>query len=307
MQGIWLLKSHKLLGYIVPANWLEAVSSQKLRIFLQSEAKVRNIVVFDGLPVFEDVSVEPLVMIAERQGTGHKLIYQYRTERHKKAQEVLENKEIILVPNDMIHEEGWYLKSLQVLELNSICQKVESESVPLGMLFHVEAGINTGADVVSSRSQEYWPDDTKTGEGIFVVNKKELNRLSLSPSEAKCLKKYIPAKWVNRYFQIDRDDLFLIYLQRDTEISSLPNIRAHLNRFRNILENRAEIKRNSNREWWHLLWPRDPEIYDVPKKIVIANATAHNSFYLDSKQTYYNIGCTIFLLLQILRSILHIY
>ena len=53
MQGVWLLKSNELLGgggggYIVPANWLEAVSSQKLRIFLQSEAKVRNLVVFDG-------------------------------------------------------------------------------------------------------------------------------------------------------------------------------------------------------------------------------------------------------------------
>jgi type I restriction-modification system DNA methylase subunit len=293
MQGIWLLKSNKLLGYIVPANWLEAVSSQKLRIFLQSEAKVRNIVVFDGLPVFEDVSVEPLVMVAEKQGIGHKLVYQHRTNRHQKAQEVLQKKEIISVPNDIIHEAGWYLKSLQVLGLNSICQKVESESVPLGMLFHVEAGINTGADAVSSRSQKYWPDDAKTGEGIFVVNKKEINRLSLSPSEAKCVKKYIPAEWVNRYFQIDHADLFLIYLQRDTDISSLPNIRVHLNRFRNILENRAEVKRNSNREWWHLLWPRDPEIYDVPKKIVIANATAHNSFYLDSKQTYYNIGCTI--------------
>ena len=293
MQGIWLIKSNKLLGYIVPANWLEAVSSQKLRIFLQSDAKVRNIVVFDGLPVFEDVSVETLVMVAERQGIGHKLMYQHRTSRHQKAQEVLQKKEIISVPNDIIHEEGWYLKSLQVLGLNSICQKVESESVPVGMLFHVEAGINTGADAVSSRSQKYWPDDAKTGEGIFVVNKKEINRLSLSPSEAKCVKKYIPAEWVNRYFQIDHDDLFLIYLQRESDISSLPNIRVHLNRFRNILENRAEVKRNSNREWWHLLWPRDPEIYDVPKKIVIANATAHNSFYLDSQQTYYNIGCTI--------------
>ena len=120
MQGIWLLKSNKLLGYIVPANWLEAVSSQKLRIFLQSEAKVRKLVVFDDLPVFEDVGVESLIMIAERQGTGHKLIYQYRTERHKKAQEVLEKKEIISVPNDMIHEEGWYLKSLQVLGLSLI-------------------------------------------------------------------------------------------------------------------------------------------------------------------------------------------
>ena len=293
MQGIWLLKSNKLLGYIVPANWLEAISSQNLRIFLQSEAKVRNLIVFDGLPVFEGVSVEPLIMVAEKQGTGHKLMYQYRTNRHQKAQEVLEKKEIIPVPNDMIHEEGWYLKSLRVLGLNTICQKVERESVPLGMLFRVEAGINTGADVVSSRSQKYWPDDAKTGEGIFVVNRKELNRLSLSPSEAKCVKKYIPAEWVNRYFQTDHDDLFLIYLQRDTDISSLPNIREHLNRFRNILENRAEIKRNSNREWWHLLWPRDPEIYDVPKKIATATATACNSFYLDNKQTYYNIGCTI--------------
>ena len=293
MQGIWLLKSNQLLGYIVPANWLEAVSSQKLRIFLQSEAKVRNIVVFDGLPVFEDVSVEPLVMFAEQQGIGHKLMYQHRTNRHQKAQEVLQKKEMVSVPNDIIHEEGWYLKSLQVLGLNSICQKVESESVPLGMLFHVEAGINTGADAVSSRSQKYWPDDAKTDEGIFVVNRKEINRLSLSPSEAKCIKKYIPAEWVDRYFQIDRDDLFLIYLQRDTDISSLPNIKVHLNRFRNILENRAEVKRNSKREWWHLLWPRDPKVYDAPKKIVIATTTAHNSFYLDSKQTYYNIGCTI--------------
>ena len=293
MQGVWLLKSNELLGYIVPANWLEAVSSQKLRIFLQSEAKVRKLVVFDGLPVFEGVGVEPLIMVAEKQGTEHKLVYQYRTKRHEKAEEVLQKKEIISVPNDIIHEEGWYLKSLQVQGLNSICQKVESESVPLGMLFHIEAGINTGGDVVSSRSQKYWPDDARAGEGIFVVSKKEIDQLSLSPSEAKCIKKYIPAERVNRYFQIDHDDLFLIYLQRDTDISSLPNIRVHLNRFRNILENRAEVKRNSNREWWHLLWPRDPEIYDVPKKIATATATAHNSFYLDSEQTYYNIGCTI--------------
>jgi len=296
MKGTWLLRSERLLGYIVPANWLEAVSSAKLRVFLQSEAKAREVVTFGGLTVFEGASVESMILLAERLGSDHWLTHRYRLSQSK-AHDVLETGPRVKVPAQLLAEEGWYLRTLPDSGLAPIFDKVESMGQSLGSLFHVEAGVNTGADVVSSRSARFWPAGVREGEGIFLLRESELSQLSLSVREVKHIKPYVSADRVDRYFQPQTADRFLIYLRNEIDVALLPNIESHLRKYKSILENRAEVQRNARRKWWHLLWPRDPRVYDASEKLVTPNATQSNSFSLDDQQTYYNIGCTVLALL----------
>ena len=293
IQALWLANECGGLGYIIPANWLEAVSSVKLRKFLQDNSQIQSIVVFRGLQVFEDAAVEPLIIITNKRGKADTFLYQFRTTKHIRAEDVILSPEVINIPISSLKSDGWYLKGNSIQGIDTIVERLTLLSLNLGEFFHVEAGVNTGADYVSTRSRAHWPSGIQQGQGIFVIDKEELVQIQFSKIERNYIRKYIPPEYVDRYSQEEDDNHFLIYLKRDDDIENLPYIKNHLSKFKSILENRAEILRNPSRRWWHLLWPREQEVYERPEKLVIANATARNSFYVDSEQTYYNIGCTV--------------
>ncbi len=305
IQGVRLLHPGGRLGFITPAQWLESVSAAKLQRFLRTEAWPRTITVFDGRSVFEEAAVEPLILICERTTAGqsreeHEVpstTYRYPRDTDRTAREALAAAlEVDVPPAVLKRPAGWYLRPLRAAGAEAICDKVTAQAgrKTLDAFFHVEAGVNTGADALSSRNEEAWPVGATKGTGIFLLSEQEVASLRLTPAESALLKRFVPPEGVGRYSETDDAGARLLYLTRRTVIDRFPRVKRHLERFRIILEQRAEIVRNpGGREWWHLLWPREPERFDAPEKLVIANATAHNAFYLDTQQTYYNIGCTV--------------
>jgi len=299
MQGVWHLRPGGLLGFITPAQWMEAINSENLRRFINAETCLKSFAVVDGAAVFDDAAVDPIIFVCQRRAEPNSTVQayeaRYRFPRHSSqtAVEVLAEPEEIGIPSSVFASaNAWYLRPLRGAIDQSICAKVEGAKCKLEDYFHIEAGVNTGADTVSN-GIENWPPGARRGDGIFLLSGEEVRALDLPPAEARLLKKYVAPKHVDRYVQSIDEGTRLIYLRGDTDIDQYPMIRAHLSRFRAILSNRAEVLRNSRREWWHLLWPRDQERLESPVKLVIANATAHNAFFLDESATYYNIGCTL--------------
>ena len=62
----------------------------------------------------------------------------------------------------------------------------------------------------------------------------------------------------------------MLYLTRHTapHLSDFPNIAAHLERFRPILELRRET-RDGKCAWWHLHWPREEKIFVRPRVLSV--------------------------------------
>ena len=101
----------------------------------------------------------------------------------------------------------------------------------------------------------------------IVLTDKELDHLSLNEKEREIyIKKWIKGKDVKKWV-IKSQESWLIYFKAIPSEKS--PIYQHLVKFREILENRAEIKRNSKRNWLELAWPRDKKIFETKPKILI--------------------------------------
>jgi adenine-specific DNA-methyltransferase len=78
----------------------------------------------------------------------------------------------------------------------------------------------------------------------------------------------------------------LIYSTRNTcpDIEAYPRLRAHLMRFRTIMEKRRETQ-NGSISWWHLHWPRDEQIWQAPK--IIALQMSKRPVFVVARQPVY--------------------
>ena len=94
----------------------------------------------------------------------------------------------------------------------------------------------------------------------------EAARLRLTAAEKKLLRPYYDLCDLGRYSLAATPSLALIYSTRTTcpDIEAYPNLRAHLVRFRDIMEMRRETRNGAN-SWWHLHWPRDETLWESAK------------------------------------------
>ena len=138
----------------------------------------------------------------------------------------------------------------------------------LESIAEIKEGINSGADKVSERHLRLFDDKKPNiGEGIFVLSSKELDELKLSQDETKTyIKRWIKGRDIQKWTVNDQNN-WLIYFKHD--ISKNKTIFDHLKKYKNILENRAEIKRNPRRKWYELAWPRSHQLFETTPKLLI--------------------------------------
>ncbi|MFO8010477.1 MAG: TaqI-like C-terminal specificity domain-containing protein, partial [Dehalococcoidia bacterium] len=89
---------------------------------------------------------------------------------------------------------------------------------------------------------------------------------------------------IRRYYVNRRSPLFLIYTTRETDIEEFPSIKAHLEKFRPLLESKREC-REGKLPWFSLHWPRDQRIFEG-EKIVTPNRAFENTFALSESSLY---------------------
>jgi hypothetical protein len=86
----------------------------------------------------------------------------------------------------------------------------------------------------------------------------------------------------------------LIYSTRHTcpEVDAYPNIRAHLLRFRKIMEARRETRSGAN-SWWQLHWPRDESLWRS-RKILSVQMGARPAFVSAERPVYVPFSVNVF-------------
>ena len=179
--------------------------------------------------------------------------------------------------------EYWIIKQPNKLRLLKKLMSVQS--IKLESIATIKEGINTGADKVSinhTRIFREMKDDV--GKGIFVVTAEELDQLQLSKEEKnQYIKRWIKGKDIEKWIVTTQDN-WLIYFKKEEEINK--KIIDHLTKYKRILENRAEIKRNSRRKWYEIAWPRKPEIFDTKPKLLIRYKSKKPVIAIDEQGVY---------------------
>ena len=88
----------------------------------------------------------------------------------------------------------------------------------------------------------------KAPHGIFVLRDDELQNMTINDNERHFIKKLFKGSDIQHYETNKNSELNVLFIHRDDYISKddHPNIYKHLNKFIDILKNRAEVEPNGS-------------------------------------------------------------
>lgn len=287
-RSLELLVDHGILSFIVNSYFIGSNSSRNMISAFHSSGFFLELLDLGDLKVFNEVSGRHIVFrfmkrmdIAEsREHVKTNYIqvpvdYVRRTAKLAFQQldifpllvapsaNVLRNDAIILPEPDGIH--------LHTEQSTSASSTIEPcPYITLGSVALIRQGIAENPSRLTASDVRKYCTDRQAGEGVFQLRLDEVTALGLEKYLGKLIFPYHTTAEIEE-FKIDAcPPFYIIYSTADTvpDIDEFPELKDHLSRFRNKLMNRREVE-NGARAWWHLHWPRDPEIWASPKVVSV--------------------------------------
>jgi len=176
-------------------------------------------------------------------------------------------------------EDAWN-SLLAHTKIDEIFSKVKT--ISLKEVLKTKQGIVPGIDRVTKQNIKLIPvdkitkDNINIGDGIFVLTKAEINRMNIEKTETVF---FIPSyrnSHISPYivdFPKEETD-YILYIDQVIELDKYPNIKSHLEKYKNILKSRIErYEERGYKEsypWYRLNRPRDKNALSS-EKIVVSN------------------------------------
>jgi type I restriction-modification system DNA methylase subunit len=314
--GLSKLREGGKLGFITTSYWPTADGAAKLRKYILDNALIREVVNFGETKIFEGAPGQHnMIFVLERCGDAQKRaenrIKVARVKKEFETGTVKERLEKLLkhlekhieeagysdeyievfvssVRQGDLTENAWNL--VQVSEADKILRKMKQRGIPLSDICNINQGIVSGADRVTERNIKLLPEhlittyDVKVGDGIFVLSGEELQSLQPSEGEMSLIKPFYKNSDIDRYHISLENPYFVIYTTKDTDIDNYPEIKAHLEKFRPILENRLRVY-GEDYPWHKLHRERDQKIFEGDK-IVTSRRAERNTFALENQKCF---------------------
>jgi adenine-specific DNA-methyltransferase len=278
-----LLQDSGVLAFITTNYFVTATGADKLRLDLKKRAVIEKLVDLGELKIFEAAQGQHnMVTLAMKGCNPNSPVDFARTEQKGFANpEVLRS---IFAWSDNSTRYGRALQSTiydgpknyirlvakansldDVMDIHSLLDKLKAQGTLLGEICNVNQGIVTGADKVTPRHIRQALVNVNKGEGIFVLDDVELDRLHLLPNQLGVVKPWFKNSDISKWATNTLAKSHLLYLDRT--VSSIPeNLQRHLEQFKPVLSERREAA-NSVIHWWQLQWPRHKGVFESPKLV----------------------------------------
>ena len=302
--GLSKLEQGGRLGFITTAYWPTADGASKLREYILKNAKVREMVFFEDLTIFEYAKGQHNMVFVLEKCSGEERAGERDTNRLKIVRMIARQQDI---PGDTIRgklrfitqriqehvdADTWEDEYLSVF-WGGVAQgglpknggswhdalarespiKCSDVVVPLGDVMEIRQGIVPNPDRTTPRNMTLLPaaTDVEPDEGVFVLSEAEVAALGLTEPERTLVKESYRNSDICRYVVDIPEEtrISLIYLTQHHDLDEYPSIARHLTRYRPILERRREVE-EGKMPWYSLHWPRDEGIFQSPK-IVCSN------------------------------------
>lgn len=272
-RGLEVLRPGGLLSFIVNSYWMAGTGAEKLIVALRDEAHVDEIVFLSKAKVFRDVSGQHLIIrISNHRSDSPTTIRIADAGADVSAEPYLTGQEPLRVFTKR-HDDLFRNGKVDVTEPTGDVLTFVEKHPPLEVFGHVRQGIAENPPAVNKKTNEKYGNRWKVGEGVFVLNPREVAALSVNGNEQTLLRPYYDLRALGRYYVATEPSDWIIYSTRETipDIHAHPTLEAHLRRFKPIMDARRETKNNVNK-WWHLHWPRDEALWVQPKLVVLQMA-----------------------------------
>lgn len=269
-QGLRALKPNGIMSYITSRYWVEAEFGKKLRSSIANDSSIAEIIDFKNVTIFDGVGVKTSIasIVKAKPTDEHKFALKYIDSKKITTVDIEDFTSITINNEDIKHNDKWVFGDESEL---GVYKKIKTNTVLLDDIADCKQGILTGYDKA------------------FVIEKS--NDLDL-PDEN--LKPWLKVGDVFKYYFEIREDRKLIYPNEIKNVSLYPKFIQHLDKFKERLENRTEV-RQGNYRWFDLHRSRESKLFDSDKLICRYKAS-QNTFALDTNKYYSSADTTIVVL-----------
>ncbi len=305
------------LAFITTNYYLTATGGIKLRQDIKLRSVIKQLINFNELKIFESaLGQHNMVTILGKIQDENYIASNCITKRQGVANADL-LKQIVdgndpqtnyykVRQGDLFDGDEQYIRLTGVkdtsssVNLQSILNKMKLQATALGVICNLDQGIVSGADKVTSEIIKKYPGlNLEVDDGIFILSKKEVQKLSLSQTEINgIIKPFYKNSDIHKWMIRPKKELFIIYLKDEgTPITLGPNLMKHFRKYERIL---VDKKKNcfSNKwlrnivepwlqrgNWFVLFYPRNREIFEN-EKIVNSRRAKSNVFALENEKRY---------------------
>ena len=285
-------KTSGCVAFITTNYFMTASGARKLRSEIERIATVERLVNFGELKIFEAaLGQHNLVTIMSKRKAA---VFAKTCETKRVGMANAETLGAILswsdsateyfdvAQSDLFDGENRYIRlSYQSirqagsrLPISAILDIVALNGKTLGSVANINQGVVSGCDYVSKQNIERLRDGAgiQLKDGIFVFdyeNPRDKAQLSeFSGTEMALLRRFYKNSDIEKYYSEDQTSKRLLYIGRETrDLRSYPEVRRHLSRFKDILDERREVQ-NGVIEFFQLQWPRQEDIFSGPKIVL---------------------------------------
>ena len=222
--------------FIAHNNWTTSKGAKLLRKKVINDSKIIQLLDFNTYMVFENASIQTMIMLFEKNNTENNYVFDYRTlQENSVKQDMLEllkkhktDKTNYLNPK--INRQNLAGKLLTFSGNEAIFEKIANEKVYLDDK-EATNGIHTHHDFVNKKIHNSFPQ-LPLGKGIFVLTDDELKSMKLSKNEMNLIKPYFISDEISRYYTDKKNENWIIYTTSDfkdgVEIKKYQKIKEHL-------------------------------------------------------------------------------
>ena len=242
-KSIKILRPNGEYGAIISNKFLRANYGRGLRNFLSDGCSIKEMTDFGELPVFEDASVMPLIiLVANRPQTNPPQYADILSLDFDSLSNRVDHRAYECDP-DAISGADWRVAPRYVSDLMA---KVDQRGRPLGNVVddQILRGIVTGLNEA------------------FLIDRKDKKELVASDSNSReVIKPLVRGNDMRRY-QIENHDQWILYIDHGTDIERYPAVKEYLGQYRSELEDRA-----TEQKWYELQQPQSAyrDFFENPK------------------------------------------
>ena len=276
------------LGFITTAYWPTANGASILRKYILKGTKIKEMVFFEDVKIFEYAKGQHnMVLVLEKcQGNGKsenriKIVKVLAKNQDIVGSNIREKLKFLTHHiQEHIDKDEWQDNYIRVhwggvkqgeLPINGgawtnifveqsfkgMLEQLSERGEQLQKVCDIIRGVDSSADRVTPKTIESIPAKKveqfgiKKGDGIFLLTEAEKDSLKLQSDELELVKPTYKNSDICLYFVDVDEKLFILYPKKTTNMLSYPNILGHLEKFREILENRGGHKKGEPK--WYLL------------------------------------------------------
>ena len=266
-KSLDLLKEDGLHSFIAQNNWNTSSGASILRNKILEDSRIITFFDFNEFRVFKKASIQTMIFVLKKMkepGKTYKTNYYKITSKNISKEQIsnytynvhainvmgegdavsnfllgevsgieVESFSAEIIPNKLINKTINFVNS----QVDEVLEKISSKRNQKLRDTEIGNGIDVLQDFVSKKHLGKLSGKIKKGDGVFVLNKSELNNLKFNKIEMEKIKPYYTSENLEKFYGSPKNNYWIIYADTEvrTNIEKFPTIKHHLDQFKPIL------------------------------------------------------------------------